>query len=153
MIHALPARRQRWRTLTGAVTACVLAAAMATTVGAAPAQAVDGSTTTKWCGFVANGEASLQLDLGAALGVRRWVARHAATGGERAEWNTRDFALQYAASATGPWTGFDAVTGNTAATTDRTRTAVTARYWRLRVTTPTQTTDRAARIYALELYS
>ena len=116
-------------------------------------KAVDASTTTKWCGFVSNGEAWLRLDLGSALSVRRWIVRHAASGGERAEWNTKDFALQYATASTGPWTQFDAVTGNTASSTDRTATATTARYWRLRITAPTRTTDRAARIYALELYS
>ncbi len=118
-----------------------------------PARAVDASATTKWCGFVTNGEAWLQVDLGRAVSVKRWVVRHSAYGGENAAWNTKDFALEYASSATGPWTQRDSVTGNTAASTDRTTTATSARYWRLRITAPTQTTDRAARIYALELYS
>jgi len=81
------------------------------------------------------------------------VVRHAQSGGEQAGYNTRDFALEYSSSASGPWTRFDGVTGNTAASTDRTASAVSARYWRLRVTSPTQTTDGAARIYALELYN
>ena len=120
--------------------------------GAEADKAVDGSLTTKWCGFVSNGEAWLKVDLGSALAVRRWIVRHSAAGGEKAEWNTKDFALQYAGSADGPWTQFDSVTGNTDAVTDRIATETTARYWRLRVTVPTQTTDKAARIYALELY-
>ena len=117
------------------------------------AKAVDGSATTKWCGFVSNGEAWLRVDLGAATSVRRWVVRHAQSGGEQAGYNTRDFALEYSSSASGPWTRFDGVTGNTASSTDRTASAVSARYWRLRITSPTQTTDGAARIYALELYN
>jgi predicted alpha-1,2-mannosidase len=118
-----------------------------------PARAVDASATTKWCGFVTNGEAWLQIDLGRAMSVKRWVVRHAGYGGETAAWNTKDFALESSTSPTGPWTARDAVTGNTANSTDRTTTPTAARYWRLKVTAPTQTTDRAARIYAFELYS
>ena len=118
-----------------------------------PAKAVDASAATKWCSLVSNGEAWLRVDLGRAMSVKRWVVRHAAYGGENASWNTKDFVLESATSADGPWTQRDGVTGNTAASTDRTTTATTARYWRLKVTAPTQTTDRAARIYALELYS
>jgi hypothetical protein len=80
--------------------------------------------------LVTNGEAWLQVDLGRAMSVKRWVVRHAAYGGENAAWNTKDFALEYASSATGPWTHRDSVTGNTAASTDRTTTATSARYWR-----------------------
>ena len=117
------------------------------------AKALDASSTTKWCGFVSNGLAWLQVDLGRAVSVKRWVVRHAHYGGETASYNTKDFALEYATSNDGPWTQFDAVTGNTADSTDRTATATSARYWRLKVTAPTQTTNTAARIYALELYS
>jgi len=117
---------------------------------------VDGSASTKWCGYVSNGEAWLRVDLGTAQSVKRWVVKHAQAGNEQAAYNTRDFELQYASSENGTWTRFDGVTDNTAASTDRTATAVSARYWRLRVTKPvqpSQPTDTAARIYALELYS
>jgi predicted alpha-1,2-mannosidase len=115
---------------------------------------VDGKADTKWCGFVSNGEAWLQVNLGTAASVKRWVVKHAESGGEVASRNTKAYALQYSSGPNGTWTEFDGVTGNIAASTDRTvNTAVTAQYWRLKVTVPTQTTDGAARIYALELYS
>jgi len=115
---------------------------------------VDGRADTKWCGYLGSGEAWLQVDLGSAQSVRRWVVKHAQSGNEPARYNTKDYELQYSSTGTGSWTRLDFVTGNTAASTDRTATnAASARYWRLRVTAPTQDTDSAARIYALELYS
>ena len=116
-------------------------------------KAVDATSTTKWCGFVSGGQAWLRIDLGRAMSVKRWVVRHAGYGGETASYDTKDFALEYASSADGPWTSFDSVTGNTADSTDRTATATSAQFWRLKVTAPTQGTNTAARIYALELYS
>ncbi len=50
------------------------------------------------------------------------------------------------------WTTVVTVSGNTASTTTHNITPTTARFVRLNVTVPTQTTDTAARIYELEVY-
>ncbi len=92
--------------------------------GEDPSKALDASATTKWCARLTNGEAWLRTDLDRSMNIKRWVVRHAGYGGEPATWNTSNYALEYATTAN-----------------------------RLRITTPTQTTDSAARIYALELYS
>ncbi len=129
------------------------AASASCTTSEDASRALDASATTKWCARLSNGEAWLRADLGRAMNVKRWVVRHAGYGGESTTWNTKDYVLQYATSANGPWTTLDTVTGNTADSTDRTTTATSAQHWRLKITAPTQTTDTAARIYALELYT
>jgi predicted alpha-1,2-mannosidase len=119
-----------------------------------PAKAVNGSvsggTTDKWCSL---GAAKwLQVDLGAVYAITSIVVRHAGAGGESASWNTRDFSLQ--ASPDGAaWTTVATVAGNTASVTTHAIAATNARYVRLTITAPTQTSDGAARIYELEVYS
>jgi predicted alpha-1,2-mannosidase len=119
-----------------------------------PAKAVNGSvsggTTDKWC----SGGATkfLQVDLGASYGIQSFTVRHAGAGGESTTWNTRDFNIQVSTDGT-TWTTPVTVTGNTADVTNHPITTTTARYVRLNVTTPTQTTDNAARIYELEVYA
>ena len=67
-------------------------------------------------------------------------------------WNTRDFTLQVSSNGT-TWTTVATVTGNTASVTNHPITTTTARYVRLNITAPTQTTDNAARIYEVEVYA
>jgi lysophospholipase L1-like esterase len=116
----------------------------------APAKATDGVTSanSKWCSGVAG--ASLQVDLGAARTLRRFVIRHASAGGEAQALNTRAFTIQVSADAAA-WTTAVTVTANTDGVTSHRVTPVTARYARLVVTTPTQTTDAATRIYEFEV--
>ena len=126
---------------------------------------VDGDGTTKWCSTPKeNAEESeifwAMLDLGEAKDISRWIVKHAQAGGEGASYNTRDFKLQYT-TAENPdpandavWEDVDAVAGNTDAITDRNlETTLNARYVRLVVTKPTQTSDKAVRIYELELFA
>ncbi|MFI8521269.1 discoidin domain-containing protein [Streptomyces sp. NPDC085481] len=117
------------------------------------AKAVNGSVTggnsDKWC--TTTTAKWLEVDLGASRTLDRFVVKHAAAGGESASWNTRDFTVEVRASATAPWTTAATVTGNTAATTTH-PVSVTARYVRLVITKPTQTTDPAARIYEFEAW-
>ncbi|MER8185130.1 discoidin domain-containing protein [Kitasatospora sp. NPDC094015] len=118
-----------------------------------PAQAVNGSVGggngDKWCTLT---DAKwLEVDLGSARTLSRFVVKHAAAGGESAAWNTRDYSVQVRSSTTDPWTTAATVTGNTAATTTS-PAAVTARYVRLVITKPTRTTDPAARIYEFEAW-
>ncbi|GAA4258288.1 GDSL-type esterase/lipase family protein [Dactylosporangium darangshiense] len=115
-----------------------------------PAKAADGIVTgnSKWCSGTAG--ASLQLDLGAARTVRRFVVRHAAAGGEAIGYNTRAFTIGLSTDGAA-WTNAVAVTTNADGVTTHRITAATARYVRLTVTTPTQNVDGATRIYELEV--
>jgi NedA-like, galactose-binding domain len=80
------------------------------------------------------------------------VVKHAGTGGETTSWNTRDFNIQVSQDGS-TWTTVVNVTGNTASTTTHPIAATQARYVRLNVTVPTQTSDSATRIYELEVYA
>ncbi|MQS11085.1 glycoside hydrolase [Streptomyces kaniharaensis] len=118
-----------------------------------PAKAVNGSvsggTSDKWC-TLTRGK-WLEVDLGSARQLSKFVVRHASAGGESASYNTRDFSIRVRSNTTDPWTTVANVTGNTAGTTTHPVTT-TARYVRLVVTRPTQTTDPAARIYEFEAW-
>ncbi|MEV7602434.1 discoidin domain-containing protein [Kitasatospora sp. NPDC089797] len=118
-----------------------------------PAKAVNGSvsggTGDKWCTLTA--AKWLEVDLGSAKKLDRFVVKHAQAGGESAAYNTRDFSIQVRSKNTDPWTTVANVTGNTAGTTSHS-VDTTARYVRLVITKPTQNTDPAARIYEFEAW-
>lgn len=117
-----------------------------------PDKAVNGSfaggTADKWCSK-ASGTKVLQVDLGASHPLSSITVRHAGAGGESADWNSKDFDLSASADGT-TWTTQAQVRGNTADSTTS-PVAVSARYVRLSVITPTQNGDAAARIYELEV--
>ncbi|GAA1139138.1 mannosyl-glycoprotein endo-beta-N-acetylglucosaminidase [Kitasatospora gansuensis] len=110
---------------------------------------VSGGNSDKWCALTAS--PSLEVDLGSVRPLTRFTVKHAAAGGESASWNTRDFTVQVRNATTDPWTTATTVTGNTAAVTNH-PVGLTARYVRLVVTKPTQTTDPATRIYEFEAW-
>ncbi|MBO1418069.1 discoidin domain-containing protein, partial [Streptomyces sp. FH025] len=118
-----------------------------------PAKAVNGSvsggTSDKWCTLTST--KWLEVDLGSAKQLSKFVVKHAQAGGESAAYNTRDFSLQVRSNPTDPWTTVADVTGNTAGTTTH-PVNTTARYVRLVITKPTQSTDPAARIYEFEAW-
>ncbi|MER6301882.1 discoidin domain-containing protein [Kitasatospora sp. NPDC001539] len=118
-----------------------------------PAKAVNGSvnggTGDKWCTLTS--AKWLQVELGSVKKLNRFVVKHAQAGGESASYNTRDFSIQVRSATTDPWTTVTTVTGNTAGTTTH-QVDTTARYVRLVVTKPTQTTDPAARVYEFEAW-
>ncbi|MEU5867637.1 discoidin domain-containing protein [Nonomuraea sp. NPDC047529] len=118
-----------------------------------PAKAVNGSVSggnaDKWCALTST--KWLEVDLGSAKQLTRFVVRHAQAGGEQASWNTRDFTVQVRSSASDPWTTAVTVTGNTAGTSTHPVTT-TARYVRLNITKPAQDSDPAARIYEFEVW-
>ena len=93
----------------------------------------------------------LQVDLGSNQNLNRFVVQHAGAGGENTAFNTRAFNIQVSTNGTA-WTTVATVTANTANTTTHNIATVSARYIRLNVTTPTQNTDQAARIYEFEAY-
>jgi predicted alpha-1,2-mannosidase len=117
-----------------------------------PEKAVNGSVTggnsDKWC---SGGTTKfLQVDLGATHALQSFTVRHAGAGGESATWDTRDYDLAVSTDGS-TWTTVAQVRGNTADVTT-TNVSTSARYARLNIVTPTQTTDTAARIYEFEVY-
>jgi predicted alpha-1,2-mannosidase len=122
-------------------------------VNEGPAKAVNGSvsggSSDKWCSL---GTTKFwQVDLGSSFSVQSVTVRHASAGGETASWNTRDFDLRVSPDGS-TWTTVAQVRGNTAAVTTHPVSA-TARFVRLDILVPTQTTDNAARIYEVEVYA
>jgi hypothetical protein len=119
-----------------------------------PVKAVNGSWTAgnadKWCSLGAS--KWLRVDLQSAQTVGRFVLRHSGAGGEKAAWNTRDYDIQVSQDGNA-WSTMVTARGNTADVTTHTITPVTARHIRVNVITPTNDTDRAARIFELEAYA
>lgn len=119
-----------------------------------PAKAVNGSVTggnsDKFCTLAAS--KYLQVDLGSAQTIGKVEISHAAAGGESATYNTRAFTVQTSTNGSS-WTTRATITNNAAAVTTHTFSGVSARYVRLNITTPTQSTDPAARIYELKAFA
>ena len=110
---------------------------------------VSGGNADKWCSL--GTDKWLEVDLGSSRTLSSFVVKHAAAGGESADWNTRAFTIAVRSATTEPWQTVVTVSANTAGTTTHPVTT-TARYVRLTVTTPTQTSDPAARIYEFEAW-
>ncbi|MFI5837212.1 discoidin domain-containing protein [Micromonospora sp. NPDC051300] len=116
-----------------------------------PEKAVDGRLggASKWCSLAT--DKFLQVDLGSAQTVRSFVVKHAGLGGETTGWNTGAFTI--ATSTDGvAWTNRVSVSGSRSSRTYHPITAVSARYVRLNVTTPTNNGNNAARIDEFEVY-
>jgi hypothetical protein len=118
-----------------------------------PPKAVDGkvagSLSNKWCSTAAT--KTLLIDLGSAMNVNKLVIQHAGAGGESTAYNTRAYNLQLSTDGS-TFTQVVSVTANTANTTTHAIPTTLARYVRLNVTVPTQTTNAATRIYEVEVY-
>ncbi|MFI9295564.1 endo-beta-N-acetylglucosaminidase [Streptomyces gardneri] len=110
---------------------------------------VSGGNSDKWCTLTTG--KWLEVDLGSSRSLSSFVVKHAQAGGESSTWNTRAFTVQVRNATSDPWTTAVTVTGNTAGTTTH-PVGLTARYVRLAITTPTQNTDPAARIYEFEAW-
>ena len=108
-----------------------------------------GGNSDKWCSLAST--RWLQVDLGSARSIAHFIVRHAGAGGEAASYNTRAFNLQVSSNGSS-WTTVATAANNTQNVTAHAIAARTARYVRLNVTQPTQTTDAAARIYEVEVY-
>ncbi|MFX3631754.1 MAG: discoidin domain-containing protein [Candidatus Pristimantibacillus sp.] len=115
------------------------------------AKAVDGSVIndSKWCSKSSN--RWLQIDLGSVKQVNQFVIKHAAEGGETTSYNTKAYNIQVSTDGTN-WITVVNITNNTSGITVDNITEVSARYIKLNVTTPTQSTNAVARIYELEVY-
>ncbi|MFF2480941.1 discoidin domain-containing protein [Paenibacillus sp. NPDC058071] len=115
------------------------------------AQAVDGSVNnnSKWCSK--SNDRWLEVDLGSAQQVNRFVIKHASEGGESGAYNTKAYQIQVSNDGSN-WVTVVNVNNNTYGSTVNSISSVSARYVRLNVTTPTQNADPAARIYEFEVY-
>ena len=126
---------------------------------------VDGDGSTKWCSTPAeNADGSAvywaMIDLGEEKDISHWILKHAQSGGEGADYNTKDFSLQYTTKESpdpaddADWIDADVVEGNTAAITDRNlEEPINTRYVRIHVTKPENQGNDAVRLYELELYT
>ncbi len=112
---------------------------------------ISGGTSDKWCSLGAIGSQFWQVDLGAAHSINQIVIDHAGAGGEQTGWNTSAFNLQVSTNGT-TFTTVATVTGNTANVTTSNFTAVSARYVRLNIVTPTGNGNGAARIYEVQVF-
>ncbi len=119
-----------------------------------PAKAFNGSysggNTDKWCSL-ATGTKFLQVDLGSNFSVNQIVVEHAGAGGESFSFNTLAYNIEVSTDGAN-FSQVAAVTNNIQSITTHNIAPTIARFVRLNVTTPTQTTDPAARIYELQVY-
>ncbi|MET7401001.1 discoidin domain-containing protein [Dactylosporangium sp. NPDC005572] len=118
-----------------------------------PDKAVNGSWTggaaDRWCGSPQVADKWLQVDLGAAYTLNTVVVRHAGAGGESVGWNTKDFDILVSTDGIN-WTTAASVRAN-AANVTTTPVAGTARYVRLKIITPSNSGNLAARVFELEV--
>jgi chitinase len=118
-----------------------------------PAKAVNGTVSggnsDKFCSFASPSQ--LTVDLGSAYSLTSLEIDHASAGGESASYNTRAYTVQASTDGT-TWITVAQANANTAGTTTHSLTGTSARYVRLNVTTPTQSTDPATRIYELKIF-
>lgn len=117
---------------------------------------VDGDDQTRWCTSDTGQRSSpacdewLRVDLGKERTIGRWRVVHSEGPN-----NTRDFALETAPAADGPWTAVDTVVGNEQDVTDRRlEQPVQTRWVRLRITRKSsdQADWPAVRISSFEVY-
>ncbi|WP_461198800.1 endo-beta-N-acetylglucosaminidase [Enterococcus sp. N249-2] len=116
----------------------------------APAFAVDGDTSTKWCA-TGNGPHELTIDLGSAQTVSEVHIAHAEAGGESPDMNSRAYTILVSEDGK----DFEAVSRvltNEAAESSHTFAAKEVRYVKLSIDKPTQGADSAARIYEVQVY-
>ncbi|MFD4525804.1 discoidin domain-containing protein [Streptomyces sp. NPDC058470] len=110
---------------------------------------VSGGNSDKFCSLTSPSQ--LTVDLGSAHSLTGLEIDHAGAGGEAASYNTRAYTVQVSTNAS-TWTTVAQATANTAGVTTHTLTGTSARYVRLNVTTPTQTTDPATRVYEFKVF-
>ncbi len=114
------------------------------------AQAVDGSfSTSPWCSSVAS--PWLMVDLGAVYTVSRFVVEHAGAGGEDFSLNTAAYNIQVSTDGLN-FTPVVDVSGSVDSITTNDIAPTTARYVKLNIVTPTQTTNTTANIYEFQVF-
>jgi len=117
----------------------------------APAQnAADGSFSTGWQAGEA-GESWLQIDLGEAHCLERYVLENASSNGLDAALNTRAWQIQTSENGVDGWQTIDSKKGNADGVVYRSLPKVQARHVRILVTDPGA--DGIARIQDLEIFA
>ena len=118
-----------------------------------PAQAVNGTASgglsDKWCSLAPN--PYLLVDLGAQFSLNRFIVEHAGAGGESFNFNTAAFSIQVSTDGV-TFSPVVNVTGNIFSITTHDIAPTSARYVRLNILIPTQTSDTAARIYEFQIF-
>ncbi|MDO5559654.1 MAG: glycoside hydrolase N-terminal domain-containing protein [Oscillospiraceae bacterium] len=112
--------------------------------------AVDGDKTTKWCDMGGLSDEWIQIDLGEAKDIERYVLSLAGTA-EDICYNARDFRLQTSINGT-DWTDADTVYGNTKSVYTSNIDKTYAQFVRLYFITSTQNNQGGARVYDIELW-
>ena len=116
-------------------------------------KAIDGTALngSKWCATNMS-TGYMDIDIGREVTVRRWRVEHAEYGGESADMNTIDFALEYK-NASGDWVEAKRIQNNHAAVTDvLLDEPVTAQEWRLRVYDDGNSPWGGIRIYEWQMF-
>lgn len=119
-----------------------------------PDKAVDGSTATtnsKWCSVLGTpSQYWWKVDLGTTRTLSWLTLRHAGVA-ESTSLNTKNFTIQTSTNNTN-FTTVTTVTNNTASVTNHALNPTSARYVRVNITAPTQSSDTRARLYEVEAY-
>ncbi|WP_448374805.1 endo-beta-N-acetylglucosaminidase [Fervidobacterium sp.] len=117
-----------------------------------PEMAIDGTVenNSKWCAVDALPHWII-IDLEDVYYVNSIVVKHAEAGRESPDWNTKKFRFEVSTDGEN-WKEVVNVTDNTKGITKHNFAPVNARYIKMIVDMPTQTGDKAARIYEIEVY-
>lgn len=113
-----------------------------------PNLAIDGRNDTKWTSV--NIPHELTIDLGKLDTITGFGLVNAGAGGEGTGLNTRAYRISVSTDGQN-YQEVVHVTDNTASITSHSIPAIVARYARLTVDTPTQASDKAARIYEFQV--
>lgn len=116
-----------------------------------PARIVDGAAIplSRWLCNAFPGWVT--VDAGAAFWVNRWVVKLMGNAGWASNYNMAAYTLQ-ASLDNNNWTTIDVVAANTANTTDRTFATISARYFRIVVTSGIPVNPALASIMEFEVY-
>ncbi|MCX7653055.1 MAG: discoidin domain-containing protein [Fervidobacterium sp.] len=117
-----------------------------------PSLAVDGAVegNSKWCA-VGDLPHWLVVDLEKECLINKVVIRHAQEGKESEDWNTKAYRIQISSDGEN-WNDIIVVKSNSKGLTEHSFPPVKTRYVRLLIEIPTQTGDKAARIYEFEIF-
>lgn len=116
----------------------------------APAFALDGDLSTKWCA-TGNAPHELMIDLGRPQTVSEVRLAHAEAGGEGPDMNTRAYTVLVSEDGK-DYEPVSRTLKNEAGTSTNTFAVKKVQYVKISIDKPTQGADSAARIYEVEVY-
>jgi hyaluronoglucosaminidase len=117
--------------------------------GEAPRFAIDGDVNTKWCAS-GNGTHTLTIDLGTVSTISDVIIKHAEAGAESPALNTLSYRIQVSSDGQN-YKEVLKVDKNNKAVTNNPIPVTKGRYVKLLVDKPAQNSDKAARIYEVEI--